>query len=92
MFKVNSFVVVELFLNGYYMLSSDFFMIKDIICFVSSLGIFFLKFICLVEKRKYLIVDDDIVFMVCGIVEDKIFFGNFGIVDDDIVFLNVVLE
>lgn len=87
--KVNSLVAVEPALNGHYMLSSDSVMTKDTIRFVSSPGTPLPKSIRLAEKRKYLIVDDDIVFLARGIVEDKIPFGNLGIVDDDIVFLNV---
>lgn len=90
--KVNSLVAVEPSLNGHYMLSSDSVMIKDTIRFVSRPEIPLPKSIRLAEKRKYLIVDDDIVFMARGIVEDKIPFGNLGIVDDDIVFLNVAPE
>lgn len=90
--KVNSLVAVEPSLNGHYMLSSDSVMTKDTIRFVSTPGAPLPKSIRLAEKRKYLIVDDDIVFMARGIVEDKIPFGNLGIVDDDIVFLNVAPE
>ncbi len=90
--KVNSLVAVEPSLNGHYMLSSDSLMTKDTIRFVSSLDTPLPKSIRLAEKRKYLIVDDDIVFMARGLVENKIPFGTLGIVDDDIVFLNVAPE
>ncbi|MBX2873784.1 MAG: hypothetical protein KTR30_16835 [Saprospiraceae bacterium] len=90
--KVNSLVAVEPSLSGHYMLSSDSVMTKDTIRFVSSPSTPLPKSIHLAKKRKYLIVDDDIVFMARGIVEDKIPFGNLGIVDDDIVFLNIAPE
>lgn len=90
--KVNSLVAVDPSLSGNYMLSSDSVMTKDTIRFISSPGVPLPKSIRLAKKRKYLIVDDDIVFLARGIVEDKIPFGNLGIVDDDIVFLNVAPE
>lgn len=87
--KVNSLVAVDPALNGNYMLSADSVMSKDTIRFISSPDRPLPKFIRLAKKRKYLIVDDDIVFLARGLVEDKIPFGNLGIVDDDIVFLNI---
>ena len=87
--KVNSLVAVDPSLNGNYMLSSDSVMSKDTIRFISTPGTSLPKSIRLAGKRKFLIVDDDIVFLARGIVEDKIPFGNLGIVDDDIVFLNI---
>lgn len=87
--KVNSLVAVDPSLNGHYMLSADSVMSKDTIRFFTSPGKSLPKSIRLAEKRKYFIVDDDIVFLARGLVEEKIPFSNLGIVDDDIVFLDI---
>lgn len=87
--KVNSLVAVDKSLSGHYMLASDSLMAKDTIRFSSWTHSQLPKKIQLASGKKYLIVDDDIVFLARGIVDDDIVFADKGIVDDDIVFLNL---
>ena len=87
--KVNSLVAVDQSLNGHYMLIGNAATPKDTIHFTAVNPLQLPKKIRLAAKKKYLIVDDDIVFLSNGVVEDKVDRGNLGIVDDDIVFLSM---
>ena len=87
--KVNSLVAVDQNLNGHYMLIGHTSSPKDTVHFTAVNPLQLPKKIRLADKKKHLIVDDDIVFLSNGIVEDKIDRGHLGIVDDDIVFLNM---